>query len=155
MRTLVISLLTLPAVKLQDSYQHEQNEGKIFLFQSCNKVGKYFSDTLNDPWSDQEAKSWFLGGNNADRRHFNSDLPSVGDFNSDLPSQNGYGGNSDNIPVVGGNIDYKNYQPSWQTQYKIKQNVNMQNIPQNNPQQTQQFFHELRYNAIYHWLILL
>ena len=28
MRTVVISLLTLPAVKLQDPYQHEQNEGK-------------------------------------------------------------------------------------------------------------------------------
>ena len=102
--------------------------------------------------SDQEAKSWFPGGNNAERRHFNSDLPFVGEYKSDLPS---HGGNSDNIPVVGGNIDYKNYQPSWQTQYKIKQNVNMQNIPQNNPQQTQQIFHELRYfysNAIYQWL---
>ena len=42
MRTVVLSLLTLPAVKLQDSYQNEQNEGKIFYATVVTKVGKYF-----------------------------------------------------------------------------------------------------------------
>ena len=107
-------------------------------------LSKYtFSDLLNDPWSEENARNWFFGGNNNKRRHFTSDqhqLPSVGDF-SDM---NQFSSNSD-IPEVGGDIEYKDYKPSWQTQYKIKQTVNIQNIQQNpSSHQKQQLLPELR-----------
>ena len=63
------------------------------------------------------------------RRH--PDIPELGRPSIDNPIQK----SSEQVPVVGQNIDIKDYQPSWQTQYKIKQKPDQKNIPNINAQE--------------------
>ena len=88
-------------------------------------------DILNDPWDDQQTKRWFRGGNNNVKRHFPRDnIPNIGQHQSDYVRKRPI--NPDHLPSVGLDIDFKNYQPSWRTQYKIKQNPNIQSIQNKN-----------------------
>lgn len=66
------------------------------------------------------------------RRHYDPDIPELGRLKSDKPLE--IHKNSEQVPVVGQNIDFKDYQPSWQTQYKIKQKSDQKNIPNLNAQ---------------------
>lgn len=92
----------------------------------------YLLETLSDPWNDQRARQWFIGGDNNVRRHYDPDMPELGRLNSDNPLE--IHKNSEQVPVVGQNIDIKDYQPSWQTQYKIKQKSDQKSIPNINAQ---------------------
>ena len=98
MQMFVILVLILPVVRLQQ-------------------------DIYNDPWTDQRAKGWFLGGNtnNVNRRDSVSD--------DAVYMNTKY---SDNVPVVGKQIDYQNYQPSWHSQVKAMPSQGVQNISQEN-----------------------
>ena len=49
-------------------------------------------------------------------------MPIVGQYQTDFVKKNRQ---SDTLPSVGQNIDLKSYQPSWQTQFKIKQDTNI------------------------------
>ena len=98
-------------------------------------------EILSDPWTDQRARQWFKGGDNNVRRRYDPDIPELGRLESDHPLE--IHKNSEQVPVVGQNIDFKDYQPSWQTQYKIKQKSNhMKNTPNINAQE-QQYLPEL------------
>lgn len=92
----------------------------------------YLLETLSDPWNDQRARQWFIGGDNNVRRHYDPDMPELGRLNSDNPLE--IHKNSEQVPVVGQNIDIKDYQPSWQTRYKIKQKSDQKSIPNINAQ---------------------
>ena len=80
--------------------------------QTCGKI--VFADTLNDPWNEEKSKNWFQGGDGVEygdlvnRRHYKLDLP-----------------------VVGENIDYNQYQPPWQKQFKSKRKptIELRNFP--------------------------
>ena len=98
MQMFVILVLILPVVRLQQ-------------------------DIYNDPWTDQRAKGWFLGGNtnNVNRRDSVSD--------DAVYMNTKY---SDNVPVVGKQIDYQNYQPSWHSQVKAMPSKEVQNIQEEN-----------------------
>ena len=88
------------------------------------------SDFLSDPWSDQNAQSWFLGGRGGG-------VPEVGAGrdSSDTSEGGGAGAGAGAVPVVGQNIDYASYQPSWQTQFRIKQHPDSEHSQTNNAHQ--------------------
>ena len=100
----------------------------MFLF-----LKNYFLDFLSDPWNDQRARQWFIGGDNIVRRQYDPDVSELGHLESDKPLK--FQPNSEQVPVVGENIDFRDYQPSWQTQYKIKQNSDSKNMPNINAQE--------------------
>ena len=59
------------------------------------------------------------------RRQYDPDVSELGHLESDKPLK--LQPNSEQVPVVGENIDFRDYQPSWQTQYKINMpNINAQ-----------------------------
>ena len=149
MRRFVIALLTVPVVRLQKGLYQQQhrlqtNSGgeqpkrfrkKNILYILC------FEEILSDPWTDQRARQWFIGGDDNVRRHYDPNIPELGRLESDHPLE--IHKNSEQVPVVGQNIDFKDYQPSWQTQYKIKQKSDQRkNIPNINAQE-QQYLPEL------------
>ena len=84
------------------------------------------SDFLSDPWSDQNAQSWFLGGRGGG-------VPEVGAGRDS--SDTSEGGGAGAVPVGGQNIDYASYQPSWQTQFRIKQHPDSEHSQTNNAHQ--------------------
>ena len=149
MRRFVIALLTVPVVRLQKGLYQQQHSlqtnsvgdqqkrftKKNILYILC------FVEILSDPWTDQRARQWFIGGDNNVRRHYDPDIPELGRLESDHPLE--IHKDSEQVPVVGQNIDFKDYQPSWQTQYKIKQKSDQRkNIPNINAQE-QQYLPEL------------
>ena len=80
--------------------------------QPCCKI--VFAETLNDPWNEEKSKNWFQGGEGAEY--------------GDLVTQRHY---KLNLPVVGENIDYNQYQPPWQKQFKSKPKptIELRNFP--------------------------
>ena len=81
--------------------------------QPCCKI--VFAETLNDPWNEEKSKNWFQGGTD-------------GLQYGDLVNQRHY---KLNLPVVGENIDYNQYQPPWQKQFKTKPKptIELRNFP--------------------------
>ena len=88
----------------------------------------FISDFLSDPWSDQNAQSWFLGGRGGG-------VPEVGAGRDSSDTSEGGGAGAGAVPVGGQNIDYASYQPSWQTQFRIKQHPDSEHSQTNNAHQ--------------------
>ena len=65
------------------------------------------ADSLNGPWTEEKSQNWFQGGGGVQYVGQSGDLLKEGHYEQHLP-------------VVGEHIDYNQYQPPWQKQFKKK-----------------------------------